>query len=133
MIHRSISLAAAVLFIAITTAAAQSTLHLHTADTLLRFSPGDAAPSLLTLQSPGHTPWTNTTPELLIDHVDSEGRHLPLHWQFNRQLSSHDSHTVTFVYDSASLHLRLTWTWRARAAYGPIEHQIHITNLDPRE
>jgi hypothetical protein len=29
--------------------------------------------------------------------------------------------------------MRLTWEWEARAAFGPVEHQIHIQNLSDRE
>ena len=34
---------------------------------------------------------------------------------------------------SAAPHLRLTWEWRTRQNYGPIEHQIRIANLDSQE
>src|SRR5438105_15220547 len=134
MIRCSVTVIVAVLWFGVSTGApAQTTAQLRTADTLLRFSPGASGPLLVSLQSPGRKPWLNTSPEIPIDHVEANGRQFPLHWHFNGQLSSNDTHTVTFVYESASPHLRLTWTWRARAAYGPIEHQIHITNLDSRE
>jgi hypothetical protein len=36
---------------------------------------------------------------------------------------------VTFIYESATPHLRLTWEWAARAKFGPIEHTTRIENL----
>jgi alpha-galactosidase len=57
----------------------------------------------------------------------------PILWTFNLGASQTSEQRVAFVYDSASPRLRLTWEWRTRQAYGPIEHQIRIENLDNLE
>ena len=43
-----------------------------------------------------------------------------------------DAKHVSFVYETQSPHLRLTWEWSAPAATGPLEHRIRIENLDTR-
>ena len=40
---------------------------------------------------------------------------------------------VAFIYDSDSPRLQLTWEWRVREAYGPVEHQIRIENRESEE
>jgi hypothetical protein len=54
-------------------------------------------------------------------------------WTFNREASQIGEQRVAFVYDCASPHLRLTWEWRVRQTYGPIEHRIRVENLDGHE
>jgi len=77
--------------------------------------------------------WRNNAPEKLIDSVVIEGRPVQVHWKFNPDASRTDSRRVAFVYDSASPKLRLTWEWRAPASTGPVEHAIHIQNLEATE
>jgi hypothetical protein len=116
-----------------TTQAFPITVQLKSADTALVFEASMTAPRLVTLQHAGELPWTNRTPETLIDSAEVSGQPGPLHWQFNREASQTDGERVAFVYDSAAPKLRLTWEWRKRAAQGPIEHSIHIENLDSQE
>jgi alpha-galactosidase len=106
---------------------------LHTADTVVRLEAGVVAPRLFTLQGGEQNSWNNRATEVLIDHVESDGQPVPLHWRFNRSASRISHARVGFVYDSAFPRLRLTWEWTARAAAGPIEHHIRIENLDSRE
>jgi alpha-galactosidase len=54
-------------------------------------------------------------------------------WTFNRDASQITEQRVLFVYECATPHLRLTWEWRLRQTYGPLEHEIRIENLDGRE
>ncbi|HSB75179.1 MAG TPA: hypothetical protein VLC12_05970, partial [Terriglobales bacterium] len=133
MIRSRIQGGLAVLFAAAALAAAQTSPELRTADTVLRFAAGANAPLLTSLQPAGQQAWTNRTGETLIDHVEADGQALPVRWQFNRAASHSSARGVAFVYDSASPRLRLTWEWKARAAQGPIEHQITIQNLGSRE
>ena len=116
-----------------TTQAGPITVQLKSADTTLVFEASTTAPRLVTLQHAGELPWTNRTPETLIDSAEVSGQPGPLHWQFNREASQTDGERVAFVYDSAAPKLRLVWEWRKRAAHGPIEHSIHIENLDSQE
>lgn len=119
------------LFVAAETA--QTTARLETLDTAILLDAQPNAPRLITIASPGFLHWTNTSPEKLIDSVFIDGNQTAVHWQFDQSASRSHSGRVSFVYESKSPHLRLTWEWQARAAFGPIEHQIHIENLDDRE
>lgn len=115
-------------------AMSQKSARLQTADTVLEIQAGPDAPLLLSLQSVGHKPWTNRAPaRVLIDHVEAGTQRIPVHWQFNGSASHAGPSRVAFVYDSTSPRLRLTWEWMVKAAHGPIEHQVHIENLDSRE
>ena len=108
----------------------QTTARLQTSDTDLTVEGGAEAPRLVSLSVPGQPPWQNRSSESLITSVEISGEQAPIHWTLNREASLISAEQVAFVYDSASPHLRLTWEWRARATYGPIEHQIRIENLD---
>jgi len=94
-----------------------------------------AAPRLIWLAVPGQSKskWENRASEVLIASAEISDKPTPLHWNFNREASQIGEQRVAFVYDSASPRLRLTWEWRTRQAYGPIEHQIRIENLDTQE
>ncbi len=114
-------------------AAAQTRVSLRTSDVILTFEAGAAAPRLVTLQTAGQAGWKNREPEPPIEYAEIDGERLPLKWEFNSTASHSDTHTLVFVYESASPKLRLLWEWRAPAGFGPIEHQVHIENLDTRE
>jgi melibiase-like protein/glycosyl hydrolase family 36 len=111
----------------------QTIARLHTSDTDLTLEAGTEAPRLASLASPGQPAWQNRVSETLIASAEISRRPMPIHWIFNREASQISAKQVIFVYDSASPHLRLSWEWRTRAGYGPIEHQIRIENLDARE
>ncbi len=111
----------------------QTSARLQTSDTELVLEAGPEAPRLISLSAPGHPKWENRASEGLIASVEVSDQPAPLRWTFNRDASQIGEQRVAFVYDSASPHLRLTWEWRTRQAYGPIEHQIRIENLDTRE
>src|SRR5450631_1837735 len=106
---------------------------LQTSDTELVLEAGPAAPRLVSLSIPGFPAWQNRSSEVLIPTADVADSPTPVLWTFNRVASQIGDERVTFVYDCAAPHLRLTWEWRTRQAYGPIEHQIRIDNLDNRE
>src|SRR3984957_15148300 len=111
----------------------QTSARLQTADTDVTLEAGPEAPRLVTLAVPGQPAWQNRAPESLIASAEISDHATPIQWTFNRQASQTSTNQVIFVYDSASPRLRLAWEWRTRAAYGPIEHQIRIENLDTRE
>ena len=102
-------------------------------DTVLRLKAGTSAPRLVEWSTPGQPPWKNTTPEALIDHVLTGTGKIPVHWTFDASASRNERIRVAYIYESAAPHLRLTWEWRSRAGFGPIEHRIVIQNLDSRE
>src|SRR5205085_26431 len=78
----------------------------------------------------GEMAWANTSAEPLLDSVQIGDQDVPIHWEFKPSRSQNESHQASFVYESQSPRLRLTWEWRARAKFGPIEHEIRIENLD---
>jgi alpha-galactosidase len=87
----------------------------------------------MSLAFPGQPKWENRVSETLIASMEIAGKSTPVSWTFNRDASQISEKRVSFVYDSAAPHLRLTWEWRVRQTYGPIEHEIRIENLDGRE
>ena len=121
------------LFLSGVVCALGQTAYLKTSDTELVLEAGPKAPRLTSLGVPGQPKWENRASEVLIPSADISNEPTPVHWSFNRQASQIGEQRVAFVYDSASPRLRLTWEWRARQAYGPIEHQIRIENLESQE
>jgi len=112
---------------------AQVEATLQTADAILRFRAEATAPRLVALQPTGQTEWTNRSAEPPIEFAEIDGEAIALQWKFNANASHTDAHRVVFVYESAAPKLRLEWEWRAPAAFGPVEHQVHIENLEARE
>ena len=111
----------------------QTSARLQTSDTELAFEAGRTAPRLTGLKVPRQVAWENRASEALITSVEISTKQTPVHWIFNREASQLDEGRIAFVYDSAAPHLRLTWEWRTRQNYGPLEHQIRIANLDSQE
>jgi len=64
----------------------------------------------------------------LIDHVTIGKTPVPVHWTFDASATRASSDALTLVYVSTKPKLRLSWTWRARAQQGPLEHDIRIEN-----
>ncbi|MHB1937234.1 MAG: alpha-galactosidase [Acidobacteriaceae bacterium] len=114
-------------------ASAQNIAILKTGQTILRFKAGEKSPQLISLQAPGEAAWKNRAGEELIGSAKVDGSTVPLHWKLDASAGRVDAKHVSFVYESASPRMRLTWEWRAPAAIGPIEHRIRIENLTSRE
>ena len=106
---------------------------LTTSDAAVDLEAGAKAPRLLRLRPASGPQWMNTVAEQLPTSIEWEGRRLPLDWRLIRKLSSVRPGRVVYIYESRSPHLRLTWEWRARARFGPLEHHISIANLSGRE
>lgn len=118
---------------AVDRAVCQTTARIRTEQTLLELQAQPSSPQLVSLGIGGEKIWINDVPERLIDSLEIEGRSAKLDWKWNREASRIDGHEIAFVYESASPKLRLTWEWKARASTGPIEHTIHIENLEAKE
>src|SRR5580698_5464482 len=101
--------------------------------TTLVLQAGREEPRLVSLQSGSFPVWPNGISERLIDSVEENGRTVSLHWKLDERDSHITGRTASFVYQSSSPRLRLTWKWEARAEYGPVEHSITIENLSPAE
>lgn len=114
-------------------ATAQSPAVLRTAETTLRVEDSTNGPRLTDLKTQDGTTWQNRALESLPADVQSDGKNIPVRWKWDRATSHSDTRTVSYVYESASPKLRLTWEWKARAGHGPLEHQIRIENLSDLE
>ena len=112
--------------------AGAQTASLDTAQTVVRLKAGAIAPQLLSLHAPGRGLWSNQAAEDLIATAEVDGHTVPLQWKLMGG-ATHKAKRVSFVYETHSPHLRLTWEWIAPAATGPLEHRIRIENLDTRE
>lgn len=113
--------------------AAGQASRLETSDTRIAVEANHNGPRLASLEVPGQPKWENSASESLIESVDLAGKTIPVHWQLDPNQTRVDEKSLSFVYESARPHLRLTWQWRAPAAFGPIEHLIRIENLDSQE
>jgi Melibiase/Glycosyl hydrolase family 36 C-terminal domain len=109
------------------------TIQVETADTTITLRAGTDAPSLLQLTGKDGFIWRNQKSATLIDFVEVGGRRQPVHWALNLAASQVGPSRVELVYDSASPHLRLFWTWRAPAASAALEHSIRIQNLSAED
>lgn len=127
-LHRVLSFC----FLSALIANAQIGATLHTRQTSVKIEAGTQRPRLLSLQAPGLEIWANADSEHLIDHAEVDGRPVALQWKLDRAASNEDGSGARFVYQAASPRLRLTWEWKVAAGSGPLEHSIHIENLDPR-
>jgi alpha-galactosidase len=112
---------------------AQREARLETRDVAILFEAKEAAPHLKQLSVRGQLGWSNRLAETLPDHVEVEGKSLSLSWKLVPTATQIDAKRVAFVYETARPHLRLTWEWLARAAYGPLEHEIRVENLSDKE
>jgi hypothetical protein len=109
------------------------TVELRTAETQIGLEADADAPRVVSLQVPGQSRWENKTSEDLIKSAMVGDTETPVHWQLDRAASQADARKVSFVYESANPHLRLTWSWTVKQDYGPIEHEIRIENLSAIE
>lgn len=105
---------------------------LQTRDTVVRFEASAAGPRVVELQATrGRGLWRNDADEALIRSCFRGTEEIALRWRL--QSSDADARHLTYVYETQSPHLRLTWEWRARADFGPVEHAIRIENLSAEE
>ena len=121
------------IFLLLSTLGLAQNAELMTTDTQIILEPGSAGPLLVSLQVPGGPKWENRASEKLIDSVMIGDNKVPVHWQLDTSANQSDAKNVSFVYESANPHLRLTWSWRVKADSGPIEHQVVIENLTSQE
>jgi hypothetical protein len=103
----------------------------ETRDTVIRLEALPSAPRVIDLQRRGGRTWRNGGSEALIEKCFRGREELPLRWRL--QTSREEPGRAAYVYESQSPHLRLTWEWRARADFGPVEHEIRIENLSGEE
>jgi hypothetical protein len=75
----------------------------------------------------------NDSSEVLPESVEVNGKPHPLHWQLKSSHQDDGQRGVVFVYESDQPHLRLSWEWRTRADFGPVEHSIKVENLSSDE
>jgi len=98
-------------------------------ETMIAVEADGKGPRLTSLAFPGTGAWSNRAAEGLPEQVEAAGAVKRLTWHLERAASRIDARRIQLVYACDSPHLRLTWTWRARAAHGPLEHSVSIENL----
>jgi len=101
-------------------------------DVELVFDAGAHAPKLSEI----HGRWgvlRNGMEEVLPSSVETDGNSVPIQWQFRPHLSRATSREVVLVYETDNPHLRLEWSWKLRALFGPVEHEITVRNLSPHD
>ena len=105
-----------------------ATAALSTSDTTLTVEAGILAPRLAVLGQ--RTGWLlkNLSAASLPDHVEVGGAVQPLKWRLDPAASHSDPKEIALTYVSEAPALSLVWRWRARAAFGPIEHSVEIHN-----
>jgi len=103
-----------------------------TADVVVDLGAGPEAPRLISLSGTG-AKWLNPAGAKLPATAEVDGQTVQLAWRHQPQLDSVNAHHVIFVYDSVTPHLRMSWIWEARAAFGPVEHHVSIANLSGKE
>lgn len=116
-------------------------IDLSTAETSIAVEAGLEAPKLAEIRlrnaDQSVDRWLNQVAEPLIDHAYIGEASHTLHWRLQPSAGSASAEAISLVYETGSEteapHLRLSWEWRHRAAYGPIEHSIHIENLGHEE
>jgi alpha-galactosidase len=106
---------------------------LRTAHSEVKLEALPDAPRLVSFDFPGQPEWQNRSSEALVPFAEVTGSQSACKWILNSEASSVSDQQVVFVYESASPHLRLSWEWRTRQKYGPIEHQVRIENLGDQE
>src|ERR1700738_4478171 len=106
---------------------------LQTSDIRVRLRAGATAPMLTSIEGPNASLWQNQKEDALPASVELNGTRVALTWLLKPESSEADEHHVTFAYESSSPHLRLLWTWEARAAFGPLEHRVVLENLSGKK
>ncbi len=97
------------------------------------FNAGAEFPRLVSIAAVDGRVWENAGEESLPASVEADGASIALTWLLKPALTVMDAHTLEFVYECATPHLRLRWRWESRAEFGPLEHRITIENLSGRE
>ncbi len=112
--------------------AADGHARLATRETAVELVAGADAPRLVVMTGHGSTSLRNRAAEALPNFVEREGKQVPLRWALVSGAATVEARRVCFVYETKEPHLRLTWEWTARAAFGPVEHRVKIQNLSGR-
>ncbi len=110
---------------------AEGTLAVSTSDTTLVVRAGERVPAVVSLRVGGIN-WENHGPEKMIGRVRIGGEWQPVHWKLSSVDATGLPRRVIMIYESDVPHLRLQWSWEARARAGPIEHAVTLTNLGER-
>ena len=110
-------------------ASADHVFTVSTTDTQLTLTAGAQAPAVTRLAGGGIT-WENQRIENPIPRVRIRGEWQSVAWKLKSVDETGLPGRVTMTYESAAPRLRLQWTWQARAAAGPIEHTVTLTNLE---
>lgn len=120
-----------ILFLAPHGLAAPPIAALSTDDTIIALSILNDRPALTSFKSKAAgQEWASSSPSpiALIETAEVNGREMPLHWHFVRQVPANGPGTIDFQFNCDEPALELHSVWSAKAGPGPIEHQIIISN-----
>ena len=99
-----------------------------TADTSISIEAAEHGARLTKLTGHGAA-WYNRGSETLPVQAEVHGALQPLVWHLDRAASRFEARNIEVVYVADSPRLKLSWRWRARTRYGPLEHSVSIQNL----
>ncbi|HUO19082.1 MAG TPA: alpha-galactosidase [Steroidobacteraceae bacterium] len=100
---------------------------LATTDVRILIEAAAEGPRLRTLAGGGLV-WAGGAAERLPAHLGIDSRSQPLEWRLDAAACRFEPREIDLVYESVAPALRLTWRWRARADFGPLEHTVLIEN-----
>ncbi|MBS0393724.1 MAG: alpha-galactosidase [Proteobacteria bacterium] len=103
-----------------------------TATTSIVVEAGPDAPRFTRLALRGGAAWDNRAWEHLPAEVTIDGRVVPLAWRWDSAASRRRARDVDLVYRARTAPLEAHWLWSARAASGPLEHEVRVCNRGPR-
>ena len=121
------------LFCTLNASASGATSSVRTQDTVIVVESGANGPRIVSVGQSENVQWSNQVADGLIEYAELKGRRVRLSWRLNSGASHADSRHARFVYECSAPRLRLTWEWTARAAAGPIEHEVRIENRSGEE
>jgi len=113
--------------------ASGGTSSVRTQDTVIVVDSGAHGPRIVSVGHSEKVHWNNQVADGLIEYAQLKSRRVRLAWRLNSGASHADSRRASFVYECSAPRLRLTWEWTARAAAGPIEHDVRIENRSGEE
>lgn len=102
---------------------------LANSDVEISLTAGQHAPRLDAIQQVSGTILRNSIPEALPASIEIGGKTAPIAWKLQKTVKTTDRRRLELVYESQNPHLRLTWVWESRAAFGAMEHFITVQNL----
>ncbi|HWA94002.1 MAG TPA: alpha-galactosidase [Terracidiphilus sp.] len=101
----------------------------------LRADPSE--PRLVWFSADAGKHFSNSAIETLPSTVETDGKSVPVMWHLLPKLGHSEKRRAVFVYETGdeagAPKLQLSWEWKARADFGPVEHRVTVKNLSGKE